>query len=179
MMATREKIGLAESRYRDPVTGNLLRLRSMRIADLDQVYALEAMIFKSPWSRQSFEHEVSHNSCSLPWVVADRDRIVAYSIVWLIADEMHIGNLAVDPAYQKRSIASWLLQNIINKAGKAKVRQITLEVRRSNSAAISFYKKFAFKIVGVRKNYYEAEHEDALLMSRESSRLTANLDLEL
>lgn len=166
------------SSYVDPVTRNLLRLRSMRPADLDQVCALEAMMFKTPWSRQSFEHEISQNSYSLPWVIAERDRIVAYSVAWLIVDEMHIGNLAVDPAYRKRGIASWLLQNIINKADRSAVRQITLEVRRSNTAAISLYKKFAFEIVGVRKNYYEAEHEDALLMRRGTVRAKANLDME-
>ena len=177
-MATLEAADALNNNYIDPVTGNPLRLRTMSLADLDQVCTLEALIFKSPWSRKAFENEVTKNSFSLPWVVTENDKILAYSVAWLIVDEMHIGNFAVDPAYQKRGIASWLMQNIISQADNSHVRQINLEVRRSNTAAISLYKKFAFKIVGVRKNYYKAEHEDALLMSRESIQSKANLDME-
>jgi len=44
---------------------------------------------------------------------------------------------------------------------------MTLEVRASNTAAQNLYKKLGFFNVGRRKNYYEDNHEDAVLMALE------------
>ena len=41
---------------------------------------------------------------------------------------------------------------------------MTLEVRRSNAAALRLYRRFAFRPVGVRPNYYAEDQEDAIVM---------------
>jgi ribosomal-protein-alanine N-acetyltransferase len=41
---------------------------------------------------------------------------------------------------------------------------MTLEVRPSNAAAVTLYKKLGFEILGTRKNYYTNPNEDAYLM---------------
>jgi ribosomal-protein-alanine N-acetyltransferase len=43
-------------------------------------------------------------------------------------------------------------------------RLSTLEVRRSNVAAIQLYRTMAYRQVGIRPNYYAEEHEDAIVM---------------
>lgn len=45
---------------------------------------------------------------------------------------------------------------------------ITLEVRMSNTSAIALYEKLGFAKAGVRKNFYENNHEDALLLTRQA-----------
>jgi ribosomal-protein-alanine N-acetyltransferase len=40
----------------------------------------------------------------------------------------------------------------------------TLEVRRSNEAAINLYKSYGFRAVGVRPAYYQDDREDAVIM---------------
>ncbi len=40
-------------------------------------------------------------------------------------------------------------------------------MRRSNLQAIALYKKFGFRVVGIRKNYYVNNREDALVMEKE------------
>ena len=49
-------------------------------------------------------------------------------------------------------------------AQKKQVSRIILEVRKTNTPAIKAYEKQGFKIVGVRKNFYEKPIEDAYIM---------------
>jgi [ribosomal protein S18]-alanine N-acetyltransferase len=48
-------------------------------------------------------------------------------------------------------------------------RVVTLEVRRSNEGAQRLYRRFAFRAVGVRPNYYADDQEDAIVMLLEMS----------
>jgi ribosomal-protein-alanine N-acetyltransferase len=164
--------------YKEPLNGHSLNLRPMRLEDLDQVVILEKELFKSPWSRKSFENEMLKNKHSIPLVIEDAGTIVAYAVLWFVLDEMHIANIAVHPLFQRRGIASWMMQVFIMKAEGDKITQMQLEVRKSNVPAIRLYEKCGFGIVGVRKNYYEAEHEDAILMIRLINRRRINSDME-
>ena len=82
-------------------------------------------------------------------------------IQWLIADEVHIANIAVHPDWRKQGIGKKLMQEAIR--GTAGVSWIGLEVRRSNRIARKMYEKMGFRKVGTRKKYYAEEGEDAIL----------------
>jgi ribosomal-protein-alanine N-acetyltransferase len=131
--------------------------------DLEQVLAIEEASFPSPWSWKSFETEL-RKDFSVSIVADVDDRVVGYLIGWFIADEIHIANIAVHPEWRKRGIGELLIHEIV-KMGRGH-SWIGLEVRRSNRAARSLYSKLCFREVGVRKNYYAQEGEDAILMVR-------------
>jgi [ribosomal protein S18]-alanine N-acetyltransferase len=139
-------------------------LRPMLASDIDEVHALEKEIFFTPWSRHSFEVEVqlpfSHS-----YVVQAKEGIAAYIVAWLVEDELHITNVAVNSAFRRKGLASKMLNHVLDIAIKSKCKQVNLEVRKSNEEAIRIYQKLGFQIIGVRKNYYTAEQEDALVMS--------------
>ncbi len=82
---------------------------------------------------------------------------------WLVADELHILNIAVDPASRHAGIGTRLMEEAVNEARAKRVDVITLEVRRANLAARSLYRKFKFEERRLRKNYY-APGEDAIVM---------------
>jgi len=138
--------------------------RPMLLADIEKVHELENEVFVSPWSRHSFEVEVqlpfSHS-----YILKDGGHLVAYIVAWLVEDELHVTNVAVAPGYRRKGIASWLLKYVIDLAVKSGCKQVNLEVRKSNEEAIRLYQRFGFDVVGVRKNYYAAECEDALIMN--------------
>ncbi|HEY8423000.1 MAG TPA: ribosomal protein S18-alanine N-acetyltransferase [Thermoclostridium sp.] len=142
---------------------NGLVIRQMRIEDIENVLNIEKKSFTSPWSKLMFFDELQNPRAH--YIVAEiSGAIVAYAGLWIIMDEGHITNIAVDPAYRRMKIGSRLMEEIIHLARKNNIRGLTLEVRESNTAAISMYKNFGFKIEGLRKNYYSDTHENAYIM---------------
>jgi ribosomal-protein-alanine N-acetyltransferase len=99
------------------------------------------------------------------YVVARVDgSVVGYAGLMLSLDEAHVTTIAVDPAWQRHRIGSRLLLNLSRAALARHARHMTLEVRVSNVAAQSMYRRFGFETEGVRKNYYAESKEDALIM---------------
>jgi ribosomal-protein-alanine N-acetyltransferase len=153
------------SRTKDRVT-----LRPMTNADLDQVEAIDRISFPKPWPRNAFRNELMRKSRSICWVAewhaADSSPIVVASIViWLVVDEAHIGTLAVTPEYRRCGIAQSLLARALIECTQRGAKVALLEVRESNLAAQSLYRRFGFQPVGLRREYYKDNHEDAILMT--------------
>jgi len=144
---------------------NELTIRRMKHDDLDSVLNVEKKSFITPWSKLMFLDELE-NIRARYFVAEVSGIIVGYAGFWIIMDEGHITNIAVDPSFRRMKIGSRLLEKIIETARENEVRALTLEVRKSNAAAISMYKKFGFKVEGIRKNYYSDTHEDAYIMWR-------------
>ena len=140
----------------------------MRREDLDEVLAIEAQAFRSSWPRQIFLEELEREWAYLD-VVRERQegggvRIAAYCNYWLVRDEVHLLNVATHPDHRRRGHARRLMRHMVEFARRHQCRFITLEVRRSNAAAIHLYQSFGFQSVGVRPRYYVEDQEDALVM---------------
>lgn len=142
-----------------------LKLRRMRREDLDKVLEIERKSFPNPWSRNAFLYEIE-SEVSFPWVIELDNQIVGYSVHWLILDEAHLSNIAVDPAHRRKGIGRFILEKIIDSVKKKGAKFLTLEVRVSNTGAISLYTKMNFRVVGIRKNYYTNPVEDAFIMMK-------------
>ncbi|MBW1953122.1 MAG: ribosomal protein S18-alanine N-acetyltransferase, partial [Deltaproteobacteria bacterium] len=138
--------------------------RPATASDVDAIWAIEQVSFPSPWPRFSFWEEL-RNPISHVLVAGSppySEEIWGYVVYWLVADEMHILNLAVHPAYRRQGIARRLLQEALHRARGLGARQAWLEVRPSNQAAQSLYHSLGFKPVATRKRYYHNTGEDAL-----------------
>ncbi len=94
--------------------------------------------------------------------------IVGFSGIWLLVDEAHITNIAVQRQYQGKGIGELLLIATIDLSRELKASIMTLEVRQSNTVAQNLYGKYGFKQAGIRRGYYLDNHEDAIIMSTES-----------
>ena len=91
-------------------------------------------------------------------------------IYWLVHDEVHILNVAVAPEERRKGVARMLMGETEKRAHQASAALMTLEVRRSNQAALDLYREFDYRAVGVRPNYYVDEGEDAIVMIKELKR---------
>jgi len=80
---------------------------------------------------------------------------------------MHINNVAVEPRRRRRGVAGALLEAALDHGRLGGARRAFLEVRASNRAAQSLYRRFGFQAAGVRKRYYDHPFEDAVIMRRE------------
>jgi ribosomal-protein-alanine N-acetyltransferase len=140
----------------------------LKPGELDSVMEIERLSFKSPWSRQVFAEELARTWAHVDVVRrTDSGTVVAFCNYWLVADEVHLLNLATHPQERRTGHASRLLAHVLEYARRAACRLVTLEVRRSNEVAQRLYRRFAFKAMGIRPNYYVDDHEDAVIMSLE------------
>jgi ribosomal-protein-alanine N-acetyltransferase len=93
--------------------------------------------------------------------------VTGYIVFWLVADEMHILNLAVAPDSRRRGIARRLVLAGIKHARAKGARRAFLEVRASNIAAQKLYSSLGFMGTSLRRDYYDSPVEDAVVMTLE------------
>ncbi len=139
-------------------------VRKMKLTDIDSVVDIEKSSFPIPWTRGTFIAELKMNKLARYYVVEFRGKVVGYGGVWLIMDEAHITNIAIHPEYRGKGIGKRLVEGLIEEVLKINIHRITLEVRRSNTAAQALYKKLGFVPCGVRPEYYQDNREDAIIM---------------
>jgi len=145
-------------------------IRKMDPGDAAVAAAIDQICFAAPWSLKSFEYETSENPLAL-YLVAEipGGGIVGYAGIWNILDEGHITNVAVLPEFRGKGIARRLIADIIERSMAEGAVRFTLEVRVSNGSARKVYEKFGFVETGLRKNYYEDNGEDAIIMWKEKA----------
>ncbi len=136
-------------------------------SDLDEVLAIEEASFSVPWSRESFLFELRSNPYARNFVVRDGARVVAFTCLWVVYDELKINNIAVDAAERRKGHGAALLRWILDFGRSEGCTEATLEVRPSNFAARALYAAHGFREVGIRKGYYRDTQEDAILMAAE------------
>ena len=137
----------------------------MTAASLDAVAAIEAECFSHPWSKKSLEESLEKEN-SLFLVAVEDEKVIGYVGMEVIVDEGYIFNVAVSADYRRRGVGYALVRVLVTYSMKNSLCFITLEVRESNSAAISLYSKFGFIKAGERKNYYSDPTEAAVLMTK-------------
>ncbi len=140
-----------------------LVIAPMRRRHLPAVLAIEEQVQPRPWSERIFRSELGQpNRCYL--VARHGAAVVGFAGVLLVVDEGHVTNVAVDPSWHRRAVATSLLLRLCRTAAERGARNLTLEVRMSNDGAQALYRRFGFAPGGVRKAYYPDNREDALVM---------------
>ena len=132
--------------------------------DLDEVLAIERASFPTPWSRESFLHELRENPFSWNVVLRRSCHVAAYASLWIVDDELRINDIAVDGRLRGQGIGRDFLDRILREAARRGCRRAVLEVRPSNAAARRLYARFGFRQIAVRRGYYQDRHEDALVL---------------
>ncbi len=151
-----------------------IEVRRLTYADLPQVVAIERRAFPAPWSLAMFVLELSKPS-GICLVAEDGEDVVGYLVCARYDTVWHVMNVATHPHRRRSGIARSLLDHLLERIGDPRA-QLTLEVRRSNAAAIALYESYGFRSAGVRRRYYQDNGEDALVMWRTPATLRGSLD---
>lgn len=123
---------------------------------------IEKACFHAPWSEAMLREELGKGI----FLVAERDgQAVGYVGCQTVLDEGYITNVAVSPDCRRQGIGRMLLAELVSCARAKRLAFVTLEARASNAPAIALYEGAGFVRVGVRKNFYTAPVEDAVLMT--------------
>ena len=138
------------------------------VADLDAIDDIERHSFPQPWPRKTFEAELTRDIARL--TVARAPAVIGFCNYWVLADErgqadeIQIMASACHPDHRRAGVGAALLAEALDHGRARRAEVATLEVRRGNLPAIALYERAGFRTVHVRKQYYQDNGEDALVM---------------
>jgi ribosomal-protein-alanine N-acetyltransferase len=151
-------------------------IRPLAPEDVDAVAAIHVTAFEERTADATLRAQASlREELSRPWArvrVAHRDGvIVGAAVAWIVADEVHVLDVATAPEHRRQGIGRALVADVVELAREQRALQMYLEVRRSNAAAIALYRGAGFAATGVRARYY-SDDEDAVEMALSFDRAT-------
>ncbi|MCR5681485.1 MAG: ribosomal protein S18-alanine N-acetyltransferase [Clostridiales bacterium] len=142
-----------------------ITVRPASADELPAILAIEDASFTCPWSEESFREAFEAENIAI--YAAHRDGVlVGFSCLLAIGEEAEILNIASSPAVRRSGVGQALLSRMIGEAAAKGVTELYLEVRDSNAAARSLYRKNGFTEIGIRRHYYIKPREDAILMKK-------------
>ena len=142
------------------------QLRAIEYGDLEAVLAVERAAYGFPWTRGNFVDSLAAGYLA-EMLVDDRLGLVGYYVAMAGVGEMHLLNLTVTPAQQRRGHSRTLLDALEDRCRDQGLAMLWLEVRASNLRARHVYARRGFAEVGLRRGYYpagKAQREDAIVM---------------
>ena len=142
-----------------------INIREMTQNDLHQVIALEKKLFSDPWPQSAFLEQITGREWGA-FVAEVKGKVIGYACYLIVDIESHLTNIAVDPAYHRKSVAKKLLKAILHIAQDSGCEYLMLEVRPSNAEARAFYERSGFTLLYRRPHYYCHPVEDALVLVR-------------
>jgi len=139
-------------------------IRPMIESDLAAVLVIEQASFSTPWKRDHFLHEIAAPH-SYPYVAECGAVVAGYVCLTALFEEAQILDIAIAPDKRGRGLARKLMEYAIGLAIDKGAELLALEVRSTNTAAISLYERLGFVRTGCRLKYYEGK-DDAVLMEK-------------
>jgi len=150
----------AEGHRREERGPPTVSIRDAAPGDLPRVIEVERACFTLPWSPASFRSLLGRDR--VRFLVAHQEgTLLGHGVLWWVAREGELANLAVAPEARRRGVGALLLERLLAEAEKSGVRAVFLEVRASNDRAIALYRRRGFREVGRRRDYYSQPREDA------------------
>lgn len=144
---------------------NDIIIRKAAEEDVPAIAEIEKASIPQPWSESAFADALTQENAVT--LVAEADGEIAGFITGVfLFDNADIYSVATAEQYRKKGIGGKLLQAFFDTL-PTEVEAVGLEVRESNSAAISLYEKYGFERVGLRKNFYEQPRENAVLYTKQ------------
>lgn len=159
-------------------------MRRATVDDLGRILEIERLSFSAPWPRDYLAQHLGDDGFV---VIEHENRVVGYTVIGIKIPSFlarleqrtralltgqepeepppvgHILNIAVDPAFRGRGLGKRLLEYALEYCRRLGAKQIELEVRTGNDAAIALYQKYGFEIRELRPCYY-SDGEDAFVM---------------
>lgn len=144
----------------------MISISPFQAEDAAGLAELEKLCFSSPWSEKELAASAAL-SYAVYFTARVDGEIAGYAGMYIAADRGEINNIAVFPRFRRCGVASALL-NALAAEGKSRgLSKLCLDVRSSNTAALYLYEKNGFYRVGLRRGYYTAPKEDAVLLDKD------------
>jgi [ribosomal protein S18]-alanine N-acetyltransferase len=139
------------------------RFESLNEFHLERILEIEKASHSAPWSEMSFRAELTHPQSVFVVLIGDGN-VVGYGGAWVLIDEIHITNVAVDPELRGQGLGRKIVLELLARGQEREAVCATLEVRAGNAPALGLYRSMGFVEAGLRKKYYPDNKEDAVVM---------------
>ncbi len=147
-----------------------MSIRPMQISDLPKVLEIEQDLFPSDaWTEQLFLDEMAQvPSSRAVSVIEIAGHLIGYASLRFVGREGDVNTIAIAKEYQGKGFGKLLLDWMLETAKLNGVKELFLDVRADNQAAIGLYQKEGFDRIDIRRNYYDHKI-DALVMRKKLS----------
>jgi [ribosomal protein S18]-alanine N-acetyltransferase len=145
----------------------------MQVVDLDEVVIIEELTGLNRWGYDAYKREIQKNPNSIMLVARNLlhgPSVLGFFAGWTVEDELHVNNIAAHPDFRHQGIGYQLMEKALQEGQRRGIAFALLEVRASNEAAQSLYRKLGFNFVARRRDYYRFPTEDAFVMKKEYPR---------
>jgi [ribosomal protein S18]-alanine N-acetyltransferase len=146
-----------------------VQIRPMTAADLARVMEIAASLPDAPhWRQDVYGTALDPNGATrriaLVAAASQTNDVQGFTIASLLPPTAELETIAVASDFQRCGLGRQLFEALAMDVRVAGAREMVLEVRASNHAALGFYRSIGFGKTGLRRNYYEDPQEDAVLM---------------
>jgi ribosomal-protein-alanine N-acetyltransferase len=119
--------------------------------------ALDQRAMGGFWSAKQWQEELQREEilCYGSWNPEKADQLLGLSCGWVVAEELQISMVLVDPAVRQQGLGTMLLKELLRKAEALGCLMASLEVSENNIAAIALYENSGFTTSRIRGNYYQ------------------------
>jgi ribosomal-protein-alanine N-acetyltransferase len=139
-------------------------IRALESRDIEWVLAIQAVCPEiAQWTMWDYDRVARGEMAG--WVAEENGEVIGFLVGRRVTSDLEILNFAVRADDRRRGIGAELLRAALDWAHAFQAAHAILEVRASNLAALHFYERHRFEVVGRRARYYTAPIEDALLLT--------------
>lgn len=137
-------------------------IQKSKSSHIDSIYSISNSNIKNSWSIKLFNEDFN-SIFSEYFSLMYKNQVIGFLSVWIIIDEITITNISIHNDYRGLGLSNYLMEYLIINYNEY---TILLEVRESNNIAINLYKKFNFREICIRENYYKFPIENAIIMKK-------------
>jgi len=146
-----------------------VRILQAGVDDVPKVLALEQATPEAPhWTQAVYSEFVVGEATALQekalFVALAERGLQGFAAASLVAGEAELESMAVAAAARRLGLGSRLLDAVRQWAAALGARTLRLEVRSANGPARAFYQSQGFVAEGLRRGYYKAPVDDAVLL---------------
>lgn len=119
------------------------------------------------WSPASYAAEIRDKHSRYYLAVEDASgQLLGWGGLLIAADQAEVLTIGVVPSAQRRGLARLMLADFYAEARRRGARELFLEVRVDNAAAVALYESERFERIGHRRGYYDHGRVDGITMRR-------------
>ena len=137
-------------------------VQEMTLVDVESISDILISDFDDFWNYNILKEELESPNSKYIIAKTNDGEIIGFAGVKIIIDTADVMNIVVKKSWRNNSVGNLLLTNLVSICKKLNLSSLSLEVNENNLPAIHLYKKFGFKQIGVRKNYYKGK--DGIIM---------------